>query len=359
MMGARVSWIRRAAASWLCATLLVACGGQAASSGPGLSYKSMSASVETDPLATYSLKGDVSPIRDPSIIKSGATHYLFTTDVVGLPLGPSLPIRCSKDELNWSRCGSVFESMPAWVRTAVPGVVGLWAPDVTYWGGLYRVYYSGSTLNSQRSVIGVATNVTLDPTDPRYKWVDQGEVLESRVGDDFNAIDPNILLDSDGRIWMTYGSYWSGIKQIEIDRGTGGVLAGAIRHDLATRPGVVNNPIEGASMAKHNGFYYLFISVDYCCNRDPSANNYKEAVGRSTSPQGPFVDAAGTPMMVGGGSVLLDHDTGWNAAGGGTAYTDPETGDSLLAFHAVKLSDNAAYGWLKHISWQNDWPVLQ
>ncbi len=65
---------------------------------------------------------------------------------------------------------------------AVPGVVGLWAPDVTYWGGLYRVYYSGSTLNSQRSVIGVATNVTLDPNDPRYEWVDQGEVLGSRAG---------------------------------------------------------------------------------------------------------------------------------------------------------------------------------
>lgn len=355
----RGSWFGWAAAVSVCSGLLLACGGQVPLSLPGLSYKSVTAAAETDSLAGYSLTGSVSPIRDPSIIKFGSMYYLFTTDVVGVAGNPRLLIRCSSDEIQWALCGSVFPTMPAWVRTAVPGVVGLWAPDVTYWGGLYRVYYSASTLHSQRSVIGFATNVTLDPTDSRYQWVDQGEVLGSQQGEDFNAIDPNILLDTDGSIWMNYGSYWSGIKQIEIDPGTGRVKAGAGRHDLATRPAVANNPIEGASMVKHNGFYYLFTSVDYCCNRDPSTNNYKETVGRSMSPHGPFVDSDGTPLMSGGGTVLLSKDAVWDAAGGGTAYIDEETGESLLVFHAVKIADNGAYVWLKHISWQNDWPVLQ
>src|SRR6185312_15857783 len=115
------------------------------------------------------------PIHDPSLIRQNSTWYLFTTDVLGLPPTPSLPVRCSKDELDWKPCGSVFpDGMPGWIRDAVPGILGLWAPDISYFNGLYHVYYAGSTLNSQRSVIGLATNTTLDPADPAYRWVDRG-----------------------------------------------------------------------------------------------------------------------------------------------------------------------------------------
>ena len=64
-------------------------------------------------------------------------------------------------------------------------------------------------------------------------------------------------------------------------------------------------------------------------------------------------------MMQGGGTVLLDSNSDWLAPGGATAYLDPQTGESLLVFHALKSSENGAmYLWLKHISWQDDWPVL-
>ena len=58
--------------------------------------------------------------------------------------------------------------------------------------------------------------------------------------------------------------------------------------------------VEGSYVYHHGGYYYLFVSVDYCCNAALASNNYKEAVGRSTSPHGPFVDEDGTPMMRGG-----------------------------------------------------------
>jgi len=328
------------------------------SSAPGsLSY----GPAGTDPLASYSLTGDVQPVHDPSIIRQGSTYYLFTTDVLGLPAGNYLPIRCSQDKINWTACGSIFPAaMPAWVVAKVPGIAGLWAPDISYFNGLYHVYYAGSTLGSQRSVIGLVTNTTLDPTDPAYKWVDQGEVLESQPGDDFNAIDPNIFLDADGSIWLTYGSYWTGIKQRQIDPATGLLLASnTTRYNLATRPGVPNNPIEGASLVAHNGYDYLFVSIDYCCNADIATDNYKEAVGRSTSPHGPFVDENGTPMMNGGGTVLLQGDGGWNAPGGGTAWIDPASGDSLIVFHALNMNQNGAlYLWLKNLAWSNDWPSI-
>jgi len=318
-------------------------------------------SAATDPLAQYPLTGDTLPVLDPSIIRQGATYYAFSTDVVGFKASGSLPIHCSQDKVNWTACGSVFpNSTPAWIVQKVPGVLGLWAPDISHFNGAYHLYYNGSRLNTQETVIGLVTNTTLDPTDPAYKWVDRGAVLQSKQGDDFNALDPNILIDSDGNIWLTYGSYWSGIKQRQVDPATGMLLASnPTRYDLATRPGVPDDAIEGASLVHHGGYYYLFVSVDHCCEPTTAKDNYKQAAGRSTSPHGPFVDQSGTPMMNGGGTVLLEGDGKWNAPGGGTAYLDASNGDSLLIFHAQNLGDNGTpYAWVKNLAWIDDWPVM-
>ena len=311
-------------------------------------------------LASYRLTGATQALHDPSIIRQGNTYYVFSSDVIVPPPGNFLPIRCSHDQVNWVDCGGVFPSIPAWVKKKVPGVQCLWAPDVSYFGGLYHLYYAGSTAGSQRSVIGLAINTTLDPADPNYKWVDAGEVLESEPGDSFNAIDPAIVIDATDGVWMTFGSYWSGIMQVQINPSTGRPVAGGARVSLATRPGVPENPIEGASMIRHGNFYYLFVSIDYCCNPDSATDNYKEMVGRSTSPQGPFADMNSIPMASGGGTVLLRGSGSWNAPGGGSAYVDPQTGDSVLAFHALNMTEHgASYLWVKPLTWQNNWPVVQ
>ncbi len=315
----------------------------------------------TDPLASYLLTGNTTPVLDPSIMQQGGTYYAFSTDVAGSSSSGFLPIHCSQDKVNWTACGSIFpEVLPAWVISDVPGIKGLWAPDVSFFNGEYHVYYSGSVLYSQRSVIGLVTNTTLDASDPAFKWVDRGPVLESKPGDDFNALDPTILVDSDSSVWLTYGSYWTGIKQRQIDPETGMLLASkSVRYDLATRPGVPNNPIEGASLIHHGSYYYLFVSVDYCCEQNAAANNYKEAVGRSTSPHGPFIDEAGTAMMNGGGTVLLEGDGVWSAPGGGAVYVNSGDSESLIIFHAHRASDkNTPFVWIKSIAWTNDWPGI-
>lgn len=338
----------------VCLMILSSC---SASVTGRLSY----ASEATDPLAHYMLAGDTLPALDPSIIRQGDTYYAFSTDVAGFPSSGNLPIRCSQDKVNWTLCGSVFpDGIPAWIPAHVPGSQGLWAPDISYFNGQYHVYYVASILNTQQSVIGLATNTTLDAKDSTYQWVDRGLVLESHPGDDFNALDPNILVDTDGRVWLTYGSYWNGIKQRQIDPATGMLLqSNSSRYDLATRPGVPGNPIEGASLVHHGNYYYLFVSVDHCCMTTTAQDDYKEAVGRSASPHGPFMDEAGTAMMNGGGTVLLEGDGTWNAPGGATAYLDPSSGDSLLIFHAQDLNESGTpHLWLKNLAWQNDWPVI-
>lgn len=322
----------------------------------------LSYAAETvDPLATYSQIGDTGPVLDPSIIRQGSTYYAFSTDVAGYPGNGNIPIHCSQDKINWVACGSVFPNgMPDWIPRKVPGVIGLWAPDISFFNGEYHLYYNGSKLHTQETVIGLATNTTLDPTDPDYKWVDRGMVLQSKKGDDFNALDPTILIDSDKSVWLTYGSYWSGIKQRQIDAVTGMLLtSNPTRYDLATRPGVPHNPIEGASLVHHGSYYYLFVSVDYCCEQNNADNNYKQAVGRSLSPHGPFVDEAGARMMNGGGTVLLKGDSIWNAPGGGTAFFDSDSGESLIVFHAHNLDkSNTPYQWVKTLKWEDNWPVI-
>ncbi len=319
------------------------------------------ASEASDPLAHYALTGETLPVLDPSIICRGSTYYAFSTDVAGFPATGNLPIHCSQDQVNWRTCGSIFPAgMPAWVKQKIPGVMGLWAPDISYFNGQYHVYYNGSLLHTQQSVIGLVTNATLAAADPDYKWVDRGLVLESNPGDDFNALDPTILVDSEGSVWLTYGSYFGGITQRQIDPATGLLLASnPTRYDLATRPGVPHNPIEGASLVRHGAFYYLFVSVDYCCEADVASNDYKQAVGRSSSPHGPFVEEVGTPMLDGGGTVLIQGDDHWGAPGGGTAYLDEVNGDSLIIFHAHNLADSGhPYQWIKKLEWVNDWPVI-
>jgi arabinan endo-1,5-alpha-L-arabinosidase len=349
--------VKRVAGWWpVSVCLLVVC---ACSNSPVVRISN--AAQVSDPLTHYALAGAVSPVLDPSIMRQGSTYYSFSTDVEGFPSSGHLPIHCSQDLVNWTLCGSVFPGyIPAWVAASVPHIKGLWAPDISYFNGLYHVYYCGSTLGSNRTVIGLATNTTLDPGDPAYAWVDRGLVLQSVPGDNFNALDPTILVDTDGSIWLTYGSYWSGIKQRQIDAQTGMLLSSnRTVYSLATRPGVPHNPIEGASLVHYAPYYYLFVSIDYCCKATLAEDNYKEAVGRSTSPHGGFVDESGTPMLEGGGTVLLQGNANWNAPGGGTAYIEGSTGESLFIFHAQDLNQGGTpFQWVNQLNWVNGWPVI-
>jgi arabinan endo-1,5-alpha-L-arabinosidase len=257
--------------------LLTTCGGKSGNAAPPPTTPTV--------FSAYDLTGAITPVRDPSVMRQGSTYCVFGTDVAGV--NGSLPIMCSTDRVAWISCGYVFRQMPTWVKAQVPGIIGLWAPDISYFNGLYHIYYAGSTFGSNTSVIGLATNTTLDQTDPNYQWVDQGEVLGSVSSDDFNAIDPTILADTDGRVWLTYGSYWSGIKQRQIDPTTGLLLASnPTVYSLAFRPNVQYDPIEGTSLVHKGSYYYLFASFDNCCAADLS--------GHLSDHGGPGDQSAGT-----------------------------------------------------------------
>ena len=315
----------------------------------------------SDPLAHYTLTGDVGPLRDPSMMRVGNTYYLFGTDVGSTLDGGHIPIRCSSDTINWKACGYVFSNRPLWVRNEYAGISDLWCPDISYFGGLYHLYYAASIFTTNQSGIGLATNTTLDPNDPNYQWVDRGEILSSRGNTSgLNAIDPNISADDDGRIWLNYGSWVAGIFQQEVDPVTGYLVEGGPVYHLAERPDFPSGPIEGASIIHHGKYFYLFASADICCEPNPADSDYKQVMGRSTSVHGPFVSMRGDPMLKGYSTILLSKDGAWLSAGGGSAYIDPQTSDTMIAFHAFNMHDNGTVQlWVKHFTWENDWPILR
>lgn len=309
---------------------------------------------------TFSVRAQVSDIRvhDPVMIKQGDTYYLFCT-------GWGISVFSSKDMKNWKEEKAVFEQPPAWTQEIVPGFRGhIWAPDIHLYDGKYYLYYSISAFAKNTSAIGVVTNVTLDPTDSNYKWEDQGMVVQSVPNRDlWNAIDPNVIVDKDGYPWMSFGSFWEGLKMVKLIPNRTALSQPEEWYTIAKRkrtqftddkdPG--DAALEAPFIFKKDTMYYLFVSWDYCCRGENST--YKVVVGRSDKVTGPYLDMEGKSMAEGGGSLVIEGDKDWAGVGHNSAYTFD--GKDYLVFHGY---DNTAQGApkliIKEMNWQDGWPIV-
>jgi len=300
------------------------------------------------------LTGDLT-VHDPVIIREGDTYYVFST------VGRYVGIRTSQDLKTWKDAGAVFQEIPAWAKQAIPGTEGIWAPDISYVDGLYRLYYSVSTFGSNRSAIGLATSPTLGA---KAKWTDHGMVVMSTKESDFNAIDPNFVVDAQGRHWLALGSFWTGIKLFPLDKKTGKVVDGAKPYSIARRPAPAGGPapVEAPFIVPHGGWYYLIVSYDYCCKGVNST--YYTVVGRSKDITGPYLGKDGSALMQGGGSILLRADLQeqqrFRGPGHAGAFTDKD-GTTYLVYHAYdKQADGKPMLRIAPLIWDAEgWPVAQ
>ena len=283
--------------------------------------------------------------HDPSTpVREGNTWWIFAT-------GNGVSTRQSIDLKTWREGPPVFKELPAWHKEVVPSQRGhLWAPDVVFHDGLYRIYYSVSSFGKNTSAIGLATSPTLDPDKPSTRWKDGGIVVRSNDRDPFNAIDPHMIIDGDGKHWMSFGSFWTGIQLMELDPKTG--KAHPERKQI--RKIAWHESIEAPAILKHGRYYYLFVNWGLCCRGLQST--YEIRIGRSREITGPYLDKDGNDLATGGGTLLLG--TAGDQIGPGHASFVTEKIDTRMFYHYYdrKRGGYATLG-SHDLTWTRDgWP---
>jgi arabinan endo-1,5-alpha-L-arabinosidase len=294
------------------------------------------------------LTGDLMT-HDPALAVEDGTSYVYSTGSETVSDG-NIQIRSSTDGSSWRHRGEVWPEKPEWLDEAVPGVSNLWAPELIEYDGTWFLYYSASTFGSNTSVIALATNETLDPDAAEYEWVDRGPVISSARSDDFNAIDPGVTVDGDGQPWMSFGSFWSGIRMVPLEWPSGMRADAAEPLQLADRQ-LPPNAIEAPYIVERDGEYFLFVSRDSCCRGLEST--YNIAVGRADEITGPYVDRDGVSLLEGGGTLLLAADGDRIGPGGQSV-----AGDMLALHYYDRRLDGAFQLALIELEWDAEgWPM--
>lgn len=298
-------------------------------------------------------------VHDPVMIEQDGTYYLFCT-------GNGISMFSSRDLKNCKKEAPVFAQPPKWGTSVASDFKNhIWAPDISYHNGMYYLYYSVSSFAKNTSAIGLATNKTLNPSDKNYKWTDNGIIVQSIPNRDmWNAIDPNLVFDDEGTPWLNFGSFWDGLKMVKLSADLKSVAKPEEWHTIARRerdfkledkdPG--DAALEAPFIFKKDGFYYLFLSWDYCCRGENST--YKVVVGKSQNVFGPFLDADGKSLFQGGGTLVIEGNKNWAGVGHNSAYSF--NGKDYLIFHAYDSKQKGKPKLkIKEINWENGWPKVE
>jgi arabinan endo-1,5-alpha-L-arabinosidase len=273
----------------------------------------------------------------------------------------------SPDMVNWKQEKPVFAAAPGWVIKELPRFRNsMWAPDISFYKGNYYLFYSVSAFGKNTSCIGLAMNKTLHTDSPDYKWVDLGCVIQSIPGrDNWNAIDPNLIIDDAGVPWLNFGSFWGGIKIVRLKDDLTGIvttpqewytIARRFRDPYTDDRNAGAAQIEAPFIFKRGNFYYLFVSWDKCCSGVNST--YKVAVGRSVKVTGPYFTKDSLDMAKGGGTIVVQGDANYPGVGHEAAVSFD--GTDYLVYHGYDAKDNGKSKLIiKKLRWDEaGWPLI-
>lgn len=297
--------------------------------------------------------------HDPSTMIKDGTNYFIYAD------GQGISGQTTSDLRNWTAVSPIFPgNPPAWTTNAVPGFGGyFWAPDIAYFNGRYNLYYACSDWGTINSAIGLVTSPSL--TSP--VWTDQGKVIQSNPNfatnattdlTAYNCIDPSVMVDTNGTVWLSFGSYSDGILIMQLDPTTGKRISAKSPIYRVSNNGPVffSNSEEGSCLYQRGSYYYLFVNFGGCCAGVNSTYNIR--VGRSPSVTGPYYDKNGINMTNGGGTMVLESTARY--IGPGQAAIMNDNGTNWFTYHYYDGNNNgtATLG-LNQIFWTADgWPAL-
>ncbi len=295
--------------------------------------------VNLDGIKTAKIEAGVS-VHDPSIYKVDGKYYIF---------GSHMSTAVSEDLRTWTSLGDgykvkdpiYYELMANDEAFAYSGSKKsliptddrkwhVWAPDVIYNEdtGLYYLYFcTTSTWNASNLCYATSESIegpyewkgaliysgftaeTLDATDVT-EYVDRDTAKDRYIkkSDEYNfnkfpnAIDPTVLYDEEGRLWMVYGSWSGGMYLLELDKATGEVIHPEEDEAKRVDPyfgkrllGGNHSSIEAPYILydEESGYYYLFVSYGGLTRE----GGYQIRVFRSETIDGDYVDMNGEYPM--------------------------------------------------------------
>ncbi len=208
-----------------------------------------------------------------------------------------------------------------------------------------------------------------------------------------NAIDPTVFEDKDyatnGKLWLTYGSWSGGIFVLEVDPATGKVkYPGGESRKADTAEGSkdtrIVDPYFGTRIAggytvsgegpyilydEESDYYYLYVSYEGLAQKQ----GYNMRLFRSKNPDGPYVDAKGNNAALSGkvnhndvgvkvmGNYRMEPyvKTAYMAPGHNSALIDPKDGQRYLFYHTRFSSNSWVHELRVHQQFLNEdgWPV--
>ncbi len=263
---------------------------------------------------------------------------------------PSTIMLCNGKYYTWGTGSGALVSDDGWTwRSGTRASRGGMAPDVIHVGDRYYMYISSNSGGQPHSQVVMISSKSLDPESPDYGWEDGG-IVNSTDGVEFcNGIDPGLFFDPiDGKMWMTFGSYFGYIRVVELDPKTGK------RVDDKFTNIAIN--CEASTIIYHDGWYYLLATHGSCCRGTDSGYNIR--VGRSKKVTGPYIDHEGIDMLQGGGKLVIG--SGGRVVGAGHfGLIDEGDGVQKFSLHWEADLDRGGASVLdiRPLLWKDGWPV--
>ena len=298
----------------------------------------------TNPVITFS------SAADPTVIRTEEWFYLYATQTNSY----WIPIYFSKDLVNWEFKRSAFRNATKPKPDVLPGGGAFWAPEIRYINGKYVLYFSWAKWgDGSISYTAVATSDS-----PVGDFLNAKPLL---ITDDFgsNCID-QFYYEEDGKKYMFVGSF-NGIYVTELtDDGL------SVKRDadgkLVLKKQVCGRAFEGTNIYKKGKYYYLFASINNCC--DGINSRYKVVVGRSEKLLGPYVDRKGKDMLDNSWELVLEGDGETFFGPGHNSIIIPDdAGTDWMIYHSYVKENGAVggrLGMLDRIVWSADgWPTIR
>ncbi len=262
---------------------------------------------------------------DPDPVRVGEDYYLTASSFDQVP---GLPILHSRDLVNWTLIGHVYDRQPPFdVFDKVRPGGGAWAPSIRYHNGEFYVIWPDPDF-------GIYMSKAKDPAGP---WSEPLLIKPAK-----GWIDPCPLWDDDGKAYLVnaLAASRAAMKSVIIVSRMSPDATRLLDGGVLVYDGHQTDPtIEGPKFYKRNGYYYIFAPAG-------GVAPGWQLVLRAKNVYGPYE----RKVVLAQGSTPVNgpHQGGWVDTPGGECWF-------------LHFQDMGAYGRVVHLQpmkWVADWPVI-